>query len=152
MTVTIRRLVCWCLMLILPMQAMAGMVRLHVPNADPAHETLVAQLPHGAGVRQMTADHHALAAHESLPSRSDCGHHAAPPCPDCHGASDESHDPSDRHASCNACTLCCLLLIPALLTVASPAAVSSIPPERDAHFRSVAPHVLERPPRLIAVA
>ena len=152
MTDTIRRLVCWCLMLILPMQAMAGMLRIHVPNADPAHKTLTAQLQDGVGVFHVTADHHAGAAHESLAPRSDCGHHAAPPCPDCHAAAKEPHDSSDRHAACNACALCCLLLIPASLSIAPPAGVSSIPPESDARFRSVAQHVLERPPRSIAAA
>lgn len=151
MTDTIRRLVCWCLMLILPMQAMAGMLRMHVPNADPTHERSVAQTQHGEGVLHMGADHHALATHASLPSRPDCGHHVAPACPDCHAA-EAPHDSSDRHASCHACALCCLLLIPASLSIAPPAGVSSPPPASDTRFRSVAPHVLERPPRPIAAA
>lgn len=150
---TVRHFVCWCLMLVLPLQALAGMIRLHDPHSD-CHPVHAAHAATHAAQRMLADSEHPMAAASlgpetggSASTETACAHHAAPTCSACQSSSNESSDLSNLPPSCSTCTLCCLLLIPAPFALVPPAGTNSSPPDSDVRFRSVAPHTLERPPR-----
>lgn len=143
----LRKLACCWLILILPGQVLAGVVQMRqqIESASafgkshgvstPAHATVSA-------VASAPAGHHATDQPASV--KTDCPHHRTA------AGSDHPPDPTDgagATGTCSDCALCCLMLIPAT-TLALPD-----PPSRlwlaapDDAFQSMAPQVLERPPR-----
>lgn len=150
---TVRRLACWCLMLVLPLQALAGMTRVHGPHTERhgVHAATHAHA-HANGVQPAAEALPDVPTIEAAATQTACAHHASPACPACEWPSADSSDRSNLPPSCNTCASCCLLLIPAPLTLLPPAGTNSSPPDREARFRSVSPHMLERPPRSLAAA
>lgn len=117
---------CWLLAVVLPIQALAGVVRL--PDAP-------------------VGGHHALG---QASAETGCPHHgAATACSDCAQPTDRSSDREEFPDSsrCNACSFCCMLLIPAAWALPLPVATSTSPVQAESRFRSIALRGLERPPR-----
>ncbi|MBM3408720.1 MAG: hypothetical protein FJY25_15615 [Betaproteobacteria bacterium] len=117
---------CWLLTVVLPIQALAGIVRLPAAHAGEHHPVELAD-PSG-----------------------DCPHHrAATPCADCGHPADPLSDRDEFPDSsrCNTCSFCCMLLIPASWSLPLAVTTSTSPAQAASKFRSIAPRGLERPPR-----
>lgn len=151
---TVRHVVCWCLMLVLPLQALAGMIRLYDPHSDwhPVHAAHPAPHAHVDRAQPTVGTPSSVLTSESAAVQTACADSAALAHPACQWVTAESSDRSSLPPACNTCALCCLLLIPATLNLLAPAGVSISPPDREARFRSVSPHALERPPRPLIAA
>jgi len=147
---TLRHIACWLLILILPAQALAAMMRLPEPvaAAHSAHPAGVANAFHGeAGPPVVIAVGAAITLADTQTAAADdaaCPHHGGTAS---RAASEGAADPSDLASDCAVCALCCLMLIPASLSLASPAGPHHDPQTREPRFQSTAPQALERPPR-----
>jgi hypothetical protein len=122
----IKILACWLLAVVLPIQALAGVVRF--PEAPAGGHHPVGQTDH----------------------QSDCPHHrATAPCIDCISHTDLSSDRGEFPDSsrCNACSFCCMLLLPVAWSLLIPGTSSASPAQAESRFRSIALRGLERPPR-----
>jgi hypothetical protein len=147
-------------MLVLPLQALAGMTRVHGPHTErhgvhgmhSVHGVYAPTHAHVDGVQPVAQALPDAPTSEAAAMQTACAHHESPACPACEWPSADSSDRSNLPPSCNTCSSCCLLLIPAPLTLLPPAGTNSSPAEREARFRSVSPHILERPPRSFMAA
>lgn len=128
-----RHAACWLLMLLIPLQTLAGVIRVAAPAAVP-----------------LTQSVHAPDTAHALPAETQSGEHEHSPC--LHHTPNPATAPCD-HAACDApsaagghCAACCLMLIPASTAVVSAVIRFAVADSTLVHVPTPALGRLERPP------